>query len=439
MHRVRILAVLALWLCPGSSKVRELNKTLSWAAHVDCNDRVDISSGMEFRQFATTEWIRPLYAHALRTILKCHARMGRYWEVDLKFRNHTWMTKCICVPLHCVAHTQTHRHCDHELFLIDDLPNRYPTVFWPVQTHKLQHFAQYHRLSAEIKELGHFAHLKLDFAVVGADGCGTHSLHVNLMAHTDIDILDDNAFFRNYVRPSHLLPDNSMVQDFNAKVKASRGAFRRPLQGFVGVVDQGLSNSMLALERLGQVPGVRVIMLICEPLGRFEKNTWYDVCAKNLTRDCTFDITRSEHLVEQARHSLGPRLNMMRDLFKDRLKVVHQEALKSDPHTFYNGLASFIGASPIGAEMPFGRYNSFPGRRSNLCDDALRVQRFADLFESDNAMVEEFLLNSGEPVPASLHLRRTRCQSPGVMNKSIMPCIHMGRIHNWASMPSCDE
>lgn len=358
------------------------------------------------KPYAAASWLRPVYQEARRDLARCWAKSGRVWQVDVMRPGRFVAGLSVCVPW----------NCSRNLSLSTALPKAFP-VAWRHGGH------------IALRELADFAGLRLDFALVGADSCGTHSLQENLDLHPNLTLnyKFDHTWFRTKTHPFELFPTRSAVQAFNVEVdrqlrkqltkRRNRGELR------IGISDAGLSNIGLALERLGQVPNVRVIIIVCDPVGRFEKNLWWSPFAASGGQvDTMFEISDKMHLAKQATHRLGPRLPVMRDIFGDRLKIVHRDALKMDPRKFYNTLASFIGVPPFGEEAKFSRYNSRQGRRSDLCDNNASVA-LAALFETDYVLIEEALLETGEMVPASLRLRRTRCQDAAEMNESGLRCI----------------
>lgn len=96
---------------------------------------------------------------------------------------------------------------------------------------------------------------------MGADHCGTNSLRRNLEAHPELRILWGPAFLQH----DHVLPYRAEAQALLRAFGAGRlRGFHEPL----------LYRHGRLREAARRMPNASAVLVVCDPLGRFEKIFW---------------------------------------------------------------------------------------------------------------------------------------------------------------------
>lgn len=350
------------------------------------------------REDSTTDWVSAQFAHAHEMLFGCWVSGGRFWEVhagDIR--------GSVCAPSSCEQDVV-------ESVVVPEIDAHFRRRGGPV--------APPINLGGtpEAMELTSWEQYKLDFVVAGVDGCGTTSLHRNLDRHPEVNmttrLFDDLQFWAHRA----MLPLRHRVDEFNS-MHGKRGTARRSHRR-LGMRAANLWCYTHSREILQRIPGLRVVLVLCNPFDRWEKDFLMGFCDRNRTahaRLCRRHVSEcltDPALIEEV--SLCPRvadgLAEMRALFPaGRLGLLHQESLRAEPEATYGALARFLGLGPFPAGTRFPRHHSTPGRRTGACDDPALVaflqERLAPEFDAVDGMMDLALL----PPPAGVSLRRTRC------------------------------
>ena len=273
----------------------------------------------------------------------------------------------------------------------------------------------------------------IDFAIVGADRCGTTSLRKNMELHPDVMIKgDEEETILSYELANRLLPLKAQVEEYNARVQERMTAKfnqtgHRPR--IVGIANAHLFQSALVRQRLALMPQLKLVLTVCEPVGRMEKIFMIDkYCHDDLLAaqkrlvagphrdgsEVCFSSTSAllterhgqlklfwDQRIEMARH-----LAALAELFPSRLFVLHQTELRDTPSNIFNELAAFVGLRPFPEKIVFRRYNSVGGHRTDLCFNASLVRSLQRLSEREYVM-QESILQASRGI--SIALRSTRC------------------------------
>lgn len=116
----------------------------------------------------------------------------------------------------------------------------------------------------------------IDFAIVGVDRCGTTSLRKNMELHPDVVIKGDGEeTILSYELANRLLPLKAQVEEYNAQVQERMTAKfyetgHRPR--VVGIGNPLLFQIALARQKLALMPRLKLVLAVCEPVGRMEKS-----------------------------------------------------------------------------------------------------------------------------------------------------------------------
>lgn len=270
-------------------------------------------------------------------------------------------------------------------------------------------------------ELSHWSKLRLDFAITGADNCGTNSMRMNLQQHPDISFTHPNETddFFMWTTQRRVLPLLSQVDDFNSR--STSGAIRPAL---LGLNHGGIFSHGLARVALSEIPHLQVLLVVCDPLGRLEKEFMkYRLCNRSASGQGQPDDGKcAESMAEVlampdflAMQRMAPHLMEMKGLFGERLSILHQDSLRTSPRLTYHGLALLLGSTrPFLSGTSFRRYNSHRGHRTDLCMNASLVQALKVELESSGEyrILEELLSQEGGELPRRLLLHECRCDRP---------------------------
>eukprot|EP00438_Fugacium_kawagutii_P025644 Skav209575 [mRNA] locus=scaffold281:214280:215743:+ [translate_table: standard] len=293
----------------------------------------------------------------------------------------------------------------------------------------------------QVHELQDWPSFNIDFAIGGAGNCGTMSLLRNLNQHPEIAFshLNEDDYFTADLA-LRLLPFRWQVENYNARLdrikdEKEKSSGIRPR--LVGISNPNLYFFGLARRKLAAMPDLKMIFILCEPVGRLEKTFMrYHYCFDDLdeaqkrglagTRapdQACFKSAKS--LISERRGQLrdfwlqatgfAEHMPAMMDLFSGRIILVNQESLRDNPEQTFNSLSQFLGAkSSFPGHVTFPRYNSIGGHRTDLCYNRSWIRALQRHLEPEYRMLEDILSKSTGNVPPSLHLRLTRCDIPEV-------------------------
>eukprot|EP00928_Gymnodinium_smaydae_P022251 TRINITY_DN18747_c0_g1_i1.p1 TRINITY_DN18747_c0_g1~~TRINITY_DN18747_c0_g1_i1.p1 ORF type:complete len:511 (+),score=101.89 TRINITY_DN18747_c0_g1_i1:64-1596(+) len=248
------------------------------------------------------------------------------------------------------------------------------------------------RLGAEIvvEELGAWASMQLAWVVIGFEGCGTTSLATHLQRHPDLELvfvkgrpyLGSKFFWGDW--PHHhrltepairglrgrLLPYRSEVELFNAWHSKPLPASPQALPRLRGIKSPKYVTDGVSLARLAEIPGLRAMIILEDPVLRIERAYLKNVAAwlaDNATRElpslasciespCGPLVYVQEGLWDPVRDPGHSQLAIMPEAFvasrhiaaaaakfgEDRLLLIAREELRSDDRKLYGRLAAFL-------------------------------------------------------------------------------------------------
>lgn len=335
-----------------------------------------------------------LLATASAQVEACWAHGGRYWDADVRMlgsRNQS-IRFGMCAPWEC-----SDAQARQEIV---------PAHLRQVPSLKFEHAFG---LRSYLSELSHWSAMALDFAIVGIDNCGTTSLHRNLERHPNLAFTSSSEDWLFY--QYGVLPRRSKVEQVNAKViAASSGQPRRLL----GLKNPTMWASPVARSALSTIKDLRVIVIVCDLMSRFEKYFWrYHYCRKGVKLSpgstCKPSIAAAledPKLLEQGR--VSTHLREVASLFGPDALVLHQDDLRNTPHAAYSKLTKFLGVQPFPSDYAYGRYNSRKGHRTDLCRNESLQRRLKRVWSKDYATISTMLTAVGYPPQ---HWK-TRCERP---------------------------
>jgi len=116
-------------------------------------------------------------------------------------------------------------------------------------------------------------------------------------------------------------------------------------------------------------------------------------------------------------HRFEPSFRLLHHKFGQRMRTVHQEALKSEEGI--RRVAAWLGASATNSFTPL-MYNSWKGHRTDLCWNKTHLLGpLRRTFKDDYEALATGLLMSDEPLPAVLTKRLTRCDKAEQLESKI--------------------
>mmetsp|Transcript_75003 Transcript_75003/g.242602 ORF Transcript_75003/g.242602 Transcript_75003/m.242602 type:complete len:520 (+) Transcript_75003:142-1701(+) len=299
-------------------------------------------------------------------------------------------------------------------------------------------------------EVSHWSHLSLDFVLAGINACGTTSIHRNLAQHPDIRFTgdDEDSFFTKHF----ILPLESTVREFNQK-HAKSG----PSPKILGLYDANIFEGPFAGHQLARIPGLKMIVVVCDPVSRLEKlffeklycksradvddrelvvvNTTTKPEARPCSRSISVVLDMPEFL---EKISFGHHLYRLVQMFQERLIVMHQSFLRESPAPAYDLLSTALGVGPFPRGMRFHRYNSLKGHRTDLCrrprggsggsgGNRSLIRTLQKRLMGDYEVVEALVAAAAMPVPEDVQLRLTRCDRPAELGELDTGCSAKGQ------------
>ena len=387
-------------------------------------------------------WLDRLYGEAQAQILGCWVHGGRYWELTVNITKLFHMTTASSKPRFL-------RHLSRLSGQEDDLDaeslpdmrlsicapqecegDSMPSIFERTYAQKFMGRRASLRIGnsslsdvLHIEELADWSSLHVDFVVGGVDGCGTSSLHRNLNEHPEIAFSTwaEDFFFTEQLA-HRLLPLKSQVDGYNAQLKTiadeqSRRFGIRPR--LIGTCNPTIFSYALARRKFASMPNLKMIVILCDPLGRMEKLFMeYHFCGQAGAPKGQCFQSAGALLKERHRklrrfwrsRAIAEHMPSMMSLFSGRILFVHQEQLRNHAQETYLSLANFLGARySFPHETMFLRYNSVGGHRTDLCHNQTLVSLLKRELEPEYLMQETLMRAAEEVVPERLRRRLTRC------------------------------
>ena len=402
-------------------------------------------------------WLDLLYGDAQNQILGCWVHGGRYWEVlvDLPelFRNmrrgigrsrflrgiSSWllgtenslntiedlpkvMRLSVCAP----------QVCNEDLLVENIFQKAYaPKFMGPRPERNLANVS--FKGFVNVEELFDWSSFEIDFAITGVNGCGSTSLNHNLNRHPEVvfsTMRVDAVFTASLAH--RLLPLRSQVESFNQKlevIKEEKWRSSGVKPRLIGICNPSLFANGLARRKLAGMPNLKILLILCDPVGRLEKNFMsylycFDSVKDAKERGLAGDRGGNELCFESASALLTERLGKLKgfwdaqgiaahmprleNLFSGRMRIVHQEELRNDPKVAFESLMDFLEAkTSFPPDTSFPRYNAVGGHRTDLCHNASLLSALKLLLEPEYQMQELLLQNVSIP---RLRSRETRCE-----------------------------
>ena len=402
-------------------------------------------------------WLDQLLGEAQMQVLGCGVHSGRYWEMTLDipklFQLMVMGSKHILLRLLSIHiakiedHLQTHEDlpdimrlsicapssCNEQLLVDRIFPEHFaPKLMGRNAARKLGNSSFGDVL--HINELQDWSSIDIDFAIGGTDSCGTSSLHKNLGKHPEIVFSTvEEEFFFTADLAHRLLPLKSQVDAYNARLQGIKEQ-KWKSAGFqprlVGICNPTIFALGLARRKLAAILKLKMIMILCDPVGRVEKLFMeYHYCFDDLNdaklrglaagRDETKPCLPSAESLLSERYgqlrqfwqnrAVATHMPAMMHLFSGRLIFVHQEQLREDSERVFLSLATFLGVTFSFGKTSFLRYNSIGGNRTDLCYNRSLIRALQRHLEPEYHMQEEILTQARESIPDSLRFRVTRC------------------------------
>ncbi|CAL1147100.1 unnamed protein product [Cladocopium goreaui] len=406
-------------------------------------------------------WLDQLLGEAQMQVLGCGVHSGRYWEMSVDIRKlfrlmvkGSTFTLLRLLSRH-IANTEDHLEtpedlpdimrlsvctpfsCDEDLVINRIFADHFAhKLMGPNAARKLGNFSFQDVL--QVNELEDWSSINIDFVIGGTDSCGTSSLHKNLEQHPELAFSSTGEdFFFTADLAHRLLPLKSQVETYNAQLEHMKdGKWNssgvRPW--LIGICNPTIFAFGLARRKLAAMLKVKMIMILCDPVGRAEKlfmeyHYCFDDFADAKHRRLAAGRDETKPCFQSAKSLLSERFGKLKSfwqnravalhmpammhLFSGRLLFVHQEQLREDSERVFNSLTQFLGVKyPFRDDTRFHRYNSIGGNRTDLCYNHTLVRALQKYLEPEYQMQETILTQARESIPETLRKRVTRCDRP---------------------------
>jgi len=393
-----------------------------------------------------------MFSHAEANAKTCHLNLGsRYWDVRVDLHDLIYKYAAAYPEKPKAEWIDEFRR----LFKIDvsmfDIPKEFRTSICApaicdieqVEGPVLLRHLELHGLppiSAAIvkaEELARWSQVDLDFIIGGVDRCGTTSLYMNMRKHPDIKFHNDTEFFSGH----RVLPLRSKVEEFNGVWKGNRPRI-------IGLDIPACISRVSCYNALSYIEKLRVLMIICDPVDRFEKKFFNEVychgndVASNQKALKSGDLIISGRFWPDCATSIGDALSA-RDsyLFEEwqvakyildfaqlvgsRLMLVHQDEIVEERTSRYRYglLARLVGAKRhFSKRVKMGRYNSRRGHRTDLCQNRTLLNTIKQRLGFEYRKMAELVKRAGQNVPPALMERQTRCDRPEKLRTDRVNC-----------------
>ncbi|CAE7360406.1 unnamed protein product [Symbiodinium pilosum] len=315
-----------------------------------------------------------IFDDASYKIMVCWNSGGRYWYLETDVTSST-----ACVPSECSA---------------DDVETHIARMFFA----KLA-APGVHLQIVTTREVFHWGQLELDFAIIGMDGCGSTSVHRILSQHTEIQFtnlsvfnVDEDFFMVELGRQT--LPFRSQVERLNRfrmEVRQKSGDSK-----VVGLYQPFMWNIELLRLAMKQMPNMRVVCTVCDPVDRFERRMY----GQSKPSDHELAEAVRKQLEDDASVTLAGKWQAWQESLGHRLLFVEQ--LKLSTHEAWRTLTDFLQIRPFPSSLRFPRYNA-RGVRTTLCQHGKLLDDLKERFKAEYNFLEEVLGSEG------FRRRQTHC------------------------------
>jgi len=265
------------------------------------------------------------------------------------------------------------------------------------------------------QEVSHWADLPLDFVLIGLDGCGTTSLRRNLAKHPDLNFTslkvfgqDEDYFLIEMARQT--LPFMKQVQ----KLVRHRAPMRTAK---VGIYNPLMWKEELLEHLLGNIPNLRVVVAVCDPLDRFERKMDLEVVRKGGNAEGREFLKLVTEFIESEARSIYfqiPVASWVKNYGHQILLI--EKDMQDAPETLER-ITDFLDIRPFPQHVRFKRYNSRGGKHSRFCSNAKLLESLKVSFEPEYQQLEEIL---GAGASQRLRARQSRCEVPDGYDKETL-------------------
>ncbi|CAE7884810.1 TY2B-C [Symbiodinium microadriaticum] len=378
-------------------------------------------------------WVNARFQAVEEQARRCWSVGGRYWETELDTPSYVstlrvsgsthdadcpgcldrFMGLWSGVPDRLLGGLCAHATCDRA---------KVQAQVYPVYLARALHLKFALPSTAEhlkVQELSHWSQLHLDFVIGGLSSCGTNTITNALDQVNDVDFtmhVEDDFFYKH----DSLLPYRDEVESFNFQWLSHSCS-----ECLRGLRHPGLYHSHRVRLALTHIPRLKVVIIVCDPVSRFEKWFWMHLHCKAHAvmprhkladgRERCFrgpvSALEEPEMVRQA--SFGFHIRSLYGLLGSRLRMIHQAHLRHQPVETYTDVAHFLGARKLPATFKIERHNHQRGYRTDLCQNESLVRDLQQLFLDEYDAMEALLSSvGGLPLPEELLLRQTRCDRP---------------------------
>lgn len=178
----------------------------------------------------------------------------------------------------------------------------------------------------------------VDFLVVGAQKCGTTTVYEDLRAHPRIHIAEKESSVLTGGRPD--------AEDLRSRYRAAlRSAPPEGIRGEVSTTYTMLATHPEVVENARQIPGLRVIYIVRDPLLRTISHHHHDFTLGLVGPDINEAVVQRPELVDHSRYAtqLRPWLDLVGP---ERVQVVRFEDYMADRASGARQLFEHLGADP---------------------------------------------------------------------------------------------
>lgn len=351
-------------------------------------------------QDTTESVVRMLYDTTMGQYTACSIFGGSYWDVKVR------------IPYNCCATSPSESRggfCMPHRCSRWQVANELVPQFWkPMIASQYQEPCQVCQPLIKASELWSWEHMSLDFAIVGVDRCGTSSLKRNLQQHPEIGFStpadSEDRFFYTHA----LMPQRAHVERFN-NMQHANGKVRPKL---LGLKDPTILLSVQKVSAISRVPGLKVIVVVCDLVSRLDKLFYDNHCAYlgdyqadgRTCRPSVGAVLRDPAIYR--RWKLGRALvRLGQEVSDERVLVLRQEDIRAKPCAVYRVIARFLGADPRHA-WRLSRANSVRGHRTDLCRNATLRRGLRAVVARDAVEQDRFLVGRGHAAERG----PTRCE-----------------------------
>lgn len=198
-----------------------------------------------------------------------------------------------------------------------------------------------------------------NFIIAGVMKAGTTSLYTYLAQHPDMaaSSIKETTFFRPYYEPEPGVDPEALSLVDYARFFEGAGDAQVIFESTPGYINGG---ERLARRLAGDLPGLRVLFVLREPVDRARSYLEFQKGLLNLPKTLDFDGYVSACLEQERRHGKpdwphrglwgGRYAALLREwhgVFGERMRVAFFDDLKHDPHAFTDNVCRWLGVRGV--------------------------------------------------------------------------------------------